>query len=37
MTGSWVIDYFIYGSIILMIIPIIALIRKEIKDKDKRR
>lgn len=26
MTGSWTIDYFIYGCIIQMVVPIIACI-----------
>lgn len=36
MTGSWTMDYFIYGCIILTAVPIIACINKAIKDKRKR-
>ena len=33
MTGSWVLDFFIYGSIIVLVVPIIAFIRKVNIDK----
>ena len=33
MTGSWVLDFFIYGSIIVLVVPIIAFIRKVTIDK----
>lgn len=33
MTGSWVLDFFVYGSIMLLAITIIAFIRKVVIDK----
>ena len=30
MTGSWLMDYFIYGCAILIIVPIIACIKKKL-------
>lgn len=33
MTGSWVLDFFIYGSVVVLVVPIIALIRKVVIDK----
>ncbi len=33
MTGSWLMDYFIYGCGVLMIVPIIACIFRALKNK----
>ncbi len=33
MTGSWVLDFFIYGSILVLVVPIIAFVRKVNIDK----
>ncbi len=33
MTGSWVIDGFIYGSIILIVVPVAVFIYKEFIEK----
>jgi len=33
MTGSWLLDFFIYGCIVVLVVPIIAFIRKVVIDK----
>ncbi len=35
MTGSWLMDYFIYGCVILMIVPITACILRALKNSKK--
>lgn len=34
MTGSWVIDYFLYGCVILIAVPLTAFLYKTVTDKN---
>ncbi|WP_255447208.1 hypothetical protein [Brachyspira sp. SAP_772] len=34
MTGSWVIDYFLYGCVILIAVPLAAFLYKTVNDKN---
>lgn len=36
MTGSWLIDYFIYGCVVLVLVPAIACIYQAINKKNGR-